>query len=202
MIKAVLFDVDGVLVDSLTANRKFVNDLLKEQGKKELNEKEFFAIRFMTIKQVIETFCPELKEKEINRIRKKWSYEYKNYLKLTVLNNGAKEILKELKEKVKLGIITNRSKTSVLMHHKIINFFDSIITSSDVKNPKPSPEGILKALKELKIKPEEAIFIGDAETDIKAGNSAGVKTLSYKIKLDDKTKKINSFKEIKKFFGD
>ena len=153
----------------------------------------------MTIKQVIEKFVPELNESEVEKTRRKWSEKYRDYLLLTELNDGVKEILEFLKDKVKIGAVTNRSQTTVLSHHKIIDFFDSIITSSDVIKPKPSPEGILKALNQLKVKPEQAIFIGDAETDVIAGNSAGVKMLVYQVKLNGDAEKIDSFEELKNY---
>lgn len=198
MIKAVLFDIDGVLIDTTEANRRFLNDQLKEHEKKGLSKKEYQKVKFMTIKQVIEKYCPELKEEETEELRKKWSSNYKKYLDYTKISSGAKEILEFFKGKIKLGVATNRSKTSILVHHKIIDFFDVIVTSSDVKTPKPSPEGIQKALKELKVKPEEAIFIGDTIVDIQAGEKAGVKMLLYKIKIDE-TEVIEDFSELKNF---
>jgi len=199
MIKVVLFDIDGVLIETTEANRKFVNDLLKKQGKTELNEKEYLKIRHMTIKQVIQEFCPEINEKKTEETRKYWSGKYKNYLGLTKINSGAKEILDYLKGKVKIGIVTNRTKTKILDYHKINDFFEVIITALDVKEPKPSPEGIKKALNKLKVKPIEAIFVGDAETDVQAGNSAGVKMISYQIELNGNAERIESFEELKKF---
>lgn len=202
MIKAVLFDIDGVIVYSDKANREFVNAILREQGKKNLTEKEFQKIKFFTIKQVLEKYLPELTEKKIEKIRNKWSPKYVNFVSLTELNKGIKEILNYLKKKYKLGIITNRSLTTVLDFHKVKNYFDFIVTSADVKNPKPSPEGINKTLKKFRIKPEEAVFIGDTIADLNAGKSAKVKTLIFRTtqkEIKEKIERITEFEEIKKF---
>jgi len=104
-----------------------------------------------------------------------------------------------LKGKVKLGVITNRGKVSVLEYHKIIDFFESIVTSADVQEPKPSPEGILKSMTELGVKPIETIFVGDAETDIMAGKDAGVKMLVFRVKIGKPEEIIQEFEEIKGF---
>ncbi len=53
----------------------------------------------------------------------------------------------------------------------------SIVTCDDVKNTKPDPEGVIKALKELGIEPDEAIVMGDLDVDIKAGIGAGVASI-------------------------
>ncbi len=202
MIKTVLFDIDGVIVYSDKANRKFVNAILKEQGKKELSEKDFQKIKFFTIKQVLEKYLPEFSEEKIKKIREKWSPKYVNFVNHTELNNGIKEILEFLKGKFRLGIITNRSLTTVLDYHKVKDYFEFIVTSADVKEPKPSPEGINKILEKFKVKPEEAIFIGDTIADLTAGEKAGVKTLIFRTtqkEIGKKIERITEFEEIKKF---
>ncbi|MBU2099685.1 HAD family hydrolase [Candidatus Micrarchaeota archaeon] len=204
MIKAVLFDIDGVIVNSGKANHYFCNDILKEHGGKELSEEGFEKIKHYTLKQAVEEFFPELEKEQLEEIRKKWSGNYKKYLEHSNLNDGIKESLEFLKEKgIKLGVVTNKSKTTMLEHYNLLHFFDYIVTANDVIEPKPSPEGILKVLKEFKVKPEETIFIGDAIGDLKAGQSAGVKTLIYRSEIENEEfERINEFEEIKKFLGD
>jgi pyrophosphatase PpaX len=60
----------------------------------------------------------------------------------------------------------------------ILKFFDIVVTGDDVKQHKPSGEGIKKILEILNLSPDEAILIGDATSDVKAGREANVKVIS------------------------
>ena len=81
---------------------------------------------------------------------------------------------------MKLAILTNNKSQyaeEVLEKFNITKYFNPIIGFNEVSEVKPSPEGILKILDQWKIKPSEAIFIGDMTTDIEAGKSANVKMI-------------------------
>lgn len=78
-----------------------------------------------------------------------------------------------------MGIITGKSKEAFIISTEALQlskFFDLAITGDDVENPKPHPEGILKALGTLGVKKDEAVFLGDSNADIKAGKAAGIRT--------------------------
>jgi HAD superfamily hydrolase (TIGR01509 family) len=59
----------------------------------------------------------------------------------------------------------------------ILDHFDSIVLAADVTKRKPDPEGLYKCLKALGIKPADAVYVGDAPVDIQAGRAAGVHTV-------------------------
>ncbi len=89
------------------------------------------------------------------------------------------DIISKLHEQnKKLAILTNNKNThaeEVLKKFNLNQYFDLIIGFNEVSEVKPNPEGILKILDTWKIKPSEAIFIGDMVTDIQAGKAANVK---------------------------
>ncbi len=94
--------------------------------------------------------------------------------------DGVYETVKTLKEKgYKLGIVTTKMMNTVkmgLVLSKLDQFFEVVVAIDHVKNIKPDPEPIFKALDQLDSVPEEAIMVGDNYHDILGGKNAGTKT--------------------------
>ncbi len=95
--------------------------------------------------------------------------------------SGTVPTLIRLKRNYKLAIISDAPVLKVwerLVTMKIENFFDFVITKSDIKAQKPSSKIFRKALRLLEIKPEEAIMVGDrADRDVKGARALGIKTV-------------------------
>jgi len=90
---------------------------------------------------------------------------------------GVKEALRELRQAHKLALVTSGSKMRVtrdLANTGISEFFHSVITGEDVQKHKPSPEGLVRVLNDLKLLPQEAIYVGDWHTDCEMAAAAGV----------------------------
>jgi putative hydrolase of the HAD superfamily len=91
-------------------------------------------------------------------------------------------LAKRLKKGYRLAILSNNSKEwgpFCVKKFGLDEIFDDIILSCDVKVKKPSPEIFLIALKRLKVKPEECIFIDDKDRNIAAAASLGIKTVKF-----------------------
>lgn len=85
------------------------------------------------------------------------------------------------KKGVAIAAVTSRFSDQLkatLEFAGIDKYFKVVVTPIDVKNPKPDPESIFKALKVLKVKADRAVFIGDSPVDIEAGKNAKVKTIA------------------------
>ncbi|MFJ7738847.1 HAD family hydrolase [Lysinibacillus sp. NPDC097287] len=179
MMKAIVFDFDGTLANTLPICFYAFQNVFKEFDKKDL-----------TVDEIKEMFGPS----ETGIIRKNLSnpnkedaieYFYKKYSELhkglVVDNPEILELLNSLKEaEIKIGIFTGKAKRSLDISLKALNMeglFDVIITGDDVIKPKPDPEGLLKALSLLKVENSEAIYIGDSDADIVAGVQANVYTI-------------------------
>lgn len=104
------------------------------------------------------------------------------YMERLELSDGLLEVLPVLQQHYQLGIVTSRYKDRIFAVPalaKIEHFFQTVVCLEDVKHPKPDPEPLLLACERLAIKPDEAIYIGDARTDIQAAKAAGMKSILY-----------------------
>jgi len=196
-IKAVLFDLDGVLIDSHDAWFKVFNSTRKRFKLPEITKEKFDKNCWGgSIEKDAKEYFKGTGSKEIAKIYYAKLSSFKKEIKI---NPYAHYILKNIKDrKLKAGVVTNSYKKPVLKilgYHGIKDFFDVVIGGNEVENGKPAPDSILKACEKLKISPEEALYIGDTKNDINAGRSAGCFTIGYKI---DGDLKIDNIKNIAK----
>ena len=111
---------------------------------------------------------------------------YGNHIGSIKIYPYTKNTLENLK-KYKKSIITNTPKDctiQILKKFDIEKYFNFILTSSDVKNAKPSPEIVFKSCEKLGVKPEEVVLVGDTDSDVKSGRAAGCKVIGINVKAD------------------
>jgi len=174
-LKAVLFDMDGVIIDSFDAWFSVFNQLRKKHNLEEMSKEEFKkkAWGIIANDKVKELFNNENPTKIFNE----YQTLIKKYINKIKLLDNAEKVLQTIKKKnIKIGIVTNnftKPTLKILKHHKIKHYFDAIVTTEDVEKPKPHPEAVLKLCEKLKVSPDETILVGDTPNDYKAGKSAG-----------------------------
>ena len=92
---------------------------------------------------------------------------------------------------IKLGIVTSTSREQVgfklkkLKQNNILGYFEAIVTSSDVARKKPVPDPMVECCRQLDVKLENSVCIGDSRSDIQSGRSAGMKTIAVLSGFDD-----------------
>lgn len=183
MMKAILFDVDGVLIDSFEANVKFYQDLMKLAGYAEPTKDMIRERYHMTMEQVIRSLIPEKDEDEVKRIwtmGKNRDIPYPDELLTTPQNYDV--IIKKLSEMYILGIVTSRVKIGVFCLKQLKDleqYFKTAVYFEDTVKHKPEPEPLLLACERLGVRPEETVYVGDTASDIQAAKSAGLKVVLY-----------------------
>lgn len=184
---AILFDLDGTLVDTVHDMVWAMNALCTELNKplpdpKILKNHVSFGIENI-LEIALKINTRELPVAQLNSLKARFKALYKeSKFKTSNLFPGLDSLIDAVKQKgFKTGVVTNKTlefATPILERVKLAKKIDCLVTSDMVLNPKPAPEPVLLAIKTLKVEPTKCLFIGDAEQDILAGNAAGVKTVA------------------------
>lgn len=175
----VLFDLDGTLLDTKELIfRSFVHTFEHFRPGYVLSDEELDSFFGPSLKQTFSRYSEDEKEIE-EMIRYYREFNVSHHDEMVKAFPGAKSLVRTLARKgYLLGVVS--SKTAPLVEHGlelfgIKKYFKVIIGEDDVKNPKPDPEGILKALWVLDSK--KALYVGDGLSDIEAGKNASIDTV-------------------------
>ncbi|MCX7999261.1 MAG: HAD family hydrolase [Leptospiraceae bacterium] len=173
--KAILFDMDGTLVDTWKLYIHSYLATLKTVLNRDVNLEELRSWKPTT---EIRLFQSLLKE-DWKRAYELFVNYYNNFHEglFEGVYPNVVECLNELQKKdIKLGIVTGKSRAAYDITSRYIPFdkWNVVICDDDVKEPKPSSEGLLKALEFLKVQETEAIYVGDAIVDVYASLSTNV----------------------------
>jgi pyrophosphatase PpaX len=179
MIKAIIFDFDGTLANTLPVCFYAFKKVFKEFDDKDPSTEEIKAMFGPSETGIIRENLTHInKEQAIELYYKAYTEQHQALVKP---NDEMDELLENLKNRgIKLGVVTGKGKRSLDISLKALQMdglFDVIITGDDVVNPKPHPEGVIKALNLLGIEKEDAMFLGDSDADIQAGKQANVYTI-------------------------
>ncbi|HLR03212.1 MAG TPA: HAD-IA family hydrolase [Virgibacillus sp.] len=181
-MKAIIFDFDGTLADTLPVCFYAFQTVFKEFDRINVTTDEVKAMFGPSETGIIKE---NLKHPDHDKAIELYYESYDERHGELVRDNGdINELLLFLKkEGYTLGIVTGKAKRSLLIsleHLNMNDLFDVIITGDDVNSPKPHPEGLNKALEQLGVKNTETVFLGDSDADISAGKQANVHTVGVK----------------------
>lgn len=183
-LKCVIYDCDGVMFDSLDANRRLYNHIAKNMGREELSEEELRFCHTHTVHESLEYIFRDQPEKALEAKKfLKEKVNLMNFIPYLKMEPNLVEALKILKaSSIKLAVCTNRTTTMrpIIEMYGLGDYFDIVVTALDVANPKPHPEAVLKILDALKVPKNETIFVGDSEIDRITAIESGVHFVSYK----------------------
>jgi phosphoglycolate phosphatase len=180
-IQAVVFDCDGVLFDTEAANRVYYSRILQHFGRPSVTDEQFAFVHMHTVAKSIDyLFADEKSRAAAHDFRK--SMDYRTYLNNIVIEPHLVSLLEKLRPRIKTAIATNRTDTMnrLLAEFNLEGYFDLVVTSSDVAQPKPSPDVLLKILHYFGLAPDQTIYVGDSKVDELAAEAACIPLIAYR----------------------
>ena len=176
LMKAVLFDLDGTLLDSIAPLVKSWKLALEKFGLKE-SDRTIRKLLGLSAPEIVERIAgtlPPEERKRLNEVRREiyedlWPKEAKLY-------PDAVEVLEALRKKYKLAVISSNKRDRLLRklkHFKLEKYFDAVVSYEDVGKGKPEPDMVLRTCEELEVLPSEAAVVGDAIYDVEMAKRAG-----------------------------
>jgi beta-phosphoglucomutase len=187
-ILAVIFDMDGVIADTMVYHMRAwrmifarygihvsKNDIYKREGQKGIN----------SVEEIFKEYNRPFDLTGGHRILLEKEELFKRIVKKRFIP-GSRQFVKMLKKRgFKLSLVTGTARHEVhkILPDEIFNLFDVVVCGTDVQNGKPHPEPYLTALKKLSIDSHEAIVIENAPFGIRSAKAAGLRCLALETSL-------------------
>lgn len=183
-VRAVIFDVDGTLVDTVDAYHAVAELAAAPHG---------LPIRRETVRYALNNNHPtfwelvtplehpnrlELMEAMKREAMRRWPEVLRQHGRIMP---GLRQTLETLKSRgLRLAIMTGSQSGSFqpLREEGLLSFFEIVVTGAEVTRPKPDPEGLLKCAAVLGVAPDQTVYVGDTPTDVRASRAAGMAAVS------------------------
>ncbi|HBC87728.1 MAG TPA: beta-phosphoglucomutase [Lentisphaeria bacterium] len=191
-LQAVIFDLDGVIVDTAKYHFLAWKELAEKEGiyfDERINERLKGVSRMDSLKIIMERSSRKYSDKEMEELADRKNKTYVKMLDHITPDNllpGIPELLEELrKDKIKIALCSASKNSQLILEKlKVVKYFDVVVTGNDVKRSKPDPEGVLLAASKLKVRPENCVVVEDAQAGIAAAVNAGTKSMGIGYKID------------------
>ena len=176
MIKAVLFDMDGVLVDSFEAWLALLNATAQHFGQPPVTREGFLAVYGQSTEKDVEAFFPDQTVQEIDGYYEAHFHEHAQHVTATP---NVHEVLQTIKARgLRTAVVTN---TAGVLARNILQGLglvtEHVLGGDEVPHAKPAPDIVLRACELLDVSPSEAIVVGDSVYDMGAADAAGARSV-------------------------
>lgn len=175
MFRYLLFDLDGTILDTNEIILTSFEHTLKQCLNYDVQRSELMKIFGEPLAKQMTYFCPERVD-ELCQAYRKFYAEHAS--KLTRTFPGVKDTLAKLHEgQIPMGVVTNkyRAPTEIaLREFGLLPYIDYIVSGDEVKNAKPHPEALWRAMELMNAQPENTLMVGDSPLDLEAAHRAGI----------------------------
>lgn len=175
--EALLLDVDGTLIDSyrlyLESYRRALAPVLGYAPP----DAEIVARAPLAERRFLAAWVGEERVDDCHAEMRR-QYEALHATHLDGVYDGVREMLAHLRSTgIRIGVVTGKGRAAweVTARHLDLGSWEVVITEDEVEHPKPHPEGILRALAQMRAEPGRAVYIGDSLGDLAAGRAAGTR---------------------------
>lgn len=197
-LRTIVFDNDGVLVDSYEANMVYYGVIREELGLPPMTEAERVYVHSRTHNEAVRHIVPADKQDRALEIGRNFDATLLHpYLKRT---DGLGEFLWWLRDAgFNLAINTSRGESMEMLLDllDLRGFFHPVVTSDKVSVPKPHPEGLHWIMRDHGVRPDEVAYIGDSIVDERAARAAGVRFWAFRNPPLNAAVHIDNFWDIK-----
>lgn len=181
--KGIVFDCDGVLFESKSANLAYYNEILSAFDVQPVTMDQHDRAHICHTAATPQVFLALLgAERAEVAIKMVAQLDYKKFIPFMTPEPHMKEVIAVLADRYPLAVATNRgtSMTAILEHFNLDGYFKAVITSRDVVRPKPFPDMLHLAANRLGFIENELLFVGDSELDAAAATAAGIPFVAYR----------------------
>lgn len=179
MKPTLVFDFDGTLANTFMLVYEGFRFVFREQGLPEPSDQ---AINAMFGPTEVNCLRIALGDDKANAVAESFLafYDQNHTRFVDVPKELLRLLLKWKSQGHKIAVFTGKGRNTFDLSCKHLfnnELFDASVTGDDVKSPKPDPEGLLKVIEQCGSRPESTLFIGDSDSDVEAGQRAGVETI-------------------------
>jgi len=174
--KYIAFDVDGTLIDALPAALRTLQDVLYERT----GRKYPMELLRKTMGLITEDMFPILSLEYSEELIEEWTLRQLQASDRITIFPGVPETLSALKARgCVLGIVTSRNREEYEADRKLFDqieaYFDCVVLAEMTREHKPEPEPLYKFMELCGASPEQALYVGDTEWDMRCASAAGLK---------------------------
>jgi len=178
MLRAVIFDMDGVIVDSHPIHKKTWRTFLASLGKEISEEDLNFIMEGRKREEILRHFLGDLSQEQMQVFGRQKEQLFRRQSASLEPIEGLREFLSELEHaEIKLAVASSGSSgrvNDILVSLDLLNYFEAVITGDQVTNGKPDPAIFLMAVDRLGVLPAETLVFEDSVSGVKAAKAAGM----------------------------
>jgi len=197
MYKAVIFDLDGTLLDTLTDIATSANFVLENYNKSPLPIEDYNLLVGQGAAQLFKDLLPELSLEEQNNALALFEKHYEKQFSInTKIYEGISKVLTFLQVRdIKMAVLSNKpnsfTKKCVMKYLKNWKF-DAVYGIREGIERKPNPAGVIEILKELDVKAEDTLFVGDTKVDMLTAKNSNMDSIGVLWGFREKEELINN----------